>query len=39
MAAVLGIVAAAVERPAVTLDDNVRVTAGTALAGLLLLRL
>ena len=38
MAAVLGLVAAAVERPAVTLDDNVRVTAGTALAGLLLLR-
>lgn len=35
----LGVVAAAVERPTVSLDDNVRVTAGTALAALLLLRL
>jgi hypothetical protein len=39
MAAVLGLVAAGAERPAVTLDDNVRVTAGTALAALLLLQL
>lgn len=38
-ALVLGLVAAAVERPTLSLDDNVRVTAGTALAALLLLRL
>jgi len=35
----LGLLAAAVERPAVALDDNVRVTAGTAVAAFLLLRL
>lgn len=35
----LGVVAAAVERPTVSLDDNVRVTAGTALAAVVLLRL
>jgi dolichol kinase len=35
----IGIAAALVERPAVALDDNVRVTAGTALAAVLLLRL
>jgi dolichol kinase len=34
----LGLVAAIVERPAISLDDNVRVTAGTALAAVLLLR-
>jgi dolichol kinase len=38
MAVVLGLVAASVERPAVALDDNVRVTAGTALAAVLLLQ-
>lgn len=35
-ALLLGAVAAAVERPAIALDDNVRVTAGTALAAGLL---
>jgi dolichol kinase len=35
----IGVAAALVERPAVALDDNVRVTAGTALAALLLLRI
>jgi dolichol kinase len=35
----VGVAAALVERPAVSLDDNVRVTAGTALAALLLLRI
>ncbi len=34
-AAVIGLAAAAVERPSVALDDNVRVTVGTALAALL----
>ena len=38
LAAVLGLVAALVERPAMSLDDNVRVTAATALAAVLLLR-
>ncbi len=36
-AAALGLVAAAVERPQVTLDDNVRVTIGVALAAAVLL--
>jgi len=35
----LGLVAAGVERPRMALDDNVRVTAGTAIAALILLRL
>jgi len=39
MAIALGLVAAAVERPRMALDDNVRVTAGTAIAALILLRL
>lgn len=38
LAAVLGLVAAIVERPAMSLDDNVRVTAATALVAVLLLR-
>ncbi len=38
-AVALGVVAAAVERPSLALDDNVRVTAGTALAAVVLLRL
>jgi dolichol kinase len=35
LAALIGVAAALVERPAITLDDNVRVTAGTALVALL----
>lgn len=35
-ALLIGLVAAAVERPAIALDDNVRVTAGTALVAALL---
>ncbi len=35
----LGVVAASVERPAIALDDNVRVTAAVALAATLLLQL
>ncbi|MES3035050.1 MAG: hypothetical protein V4813_13710 [Gemmatimonadota bacterium] len=38
-AVALGVVAAAAERPSLALDDNVRVTAGTALAAVVLLRL
>lgn len=38
VALALGAVAAAVERPAITLDDNLRVTLGVALAATLLLR-
>ena len=38
-AAGLGVLAAAVERPAIALDDNVRVTAAVALAATLLLQL
>ena len=38
IAAALGLVAAAVERPAIALDDNLRVTLAVALAASLLLR-
>ena len=39
MALTLGVVAAVVERPSIALDDNVRVTAGVALAAVILLRI
>lgn len=39
MALTLGAVAAAVERPSIALDDNVRVTAAVALAAVILLRI
>lgn len=39
MAAMLGVVAAAAERPSIALDDNLRVTAAVALVAILLLRI